>query len=287
VKAKANAAAKAKANAAAKAKADAVAKAKADAAVKAKAEAEANARAEAAANGAPDEQPDDQIEDQSEEQGDEQADGKTTLLPDRQIVMTLFSGSLCPLCHRVRITLAEKEIDFNTVPVDGARPPGDLSEINPYNSVPTLVDRDIVIYDSRTILDYLEERFPHPPLMPIDPMRRARLRLGMYHIETDWYPQLKKAQSSNRKVANKARKVLEEALLSQVSIFQSSRYFLNDEFSLLDCSLASILWRLPPLNITYASNRRLKPVWQYAKRIFERPSFRLSLTEAEADLAPR
>jgi len=235
--------------------------------------------ADAALNDAPD--------DQADDEADEQGDGKTTLLPDRQIVMTLFSGSLCPLCHRVRITLAEKEIEFNTVPVDGARPPGDLSEINPYNSVPTLVDRDIVIYDSRTILDYLEERFPHPPLMPIDPMRRARLRLGMYHIETDWYPQLKKAQSSNRKVAGKAKKVLEEALLSQVSIFQSSRYFLNDEFSLLDCSLASILWRLPPLNITYASNRRLRPVWQYAKRIFERPSFRMSLTEAEADLAPR
>lgn len=282
---KARAAAAAKVEA--KAKADAAAKARARAAAKAEAKAEAKAAAKAGAKAEADEQPEELAEELTEEeQAEEQGDGKSTLLPDRQIVMTLFSGSLCPLCHRVRITLAEKEIEFNTVPVDGARPPGDLSEINPYNSVPTLVDRDIVIYDSRTILDYLEERFPHPPLMPIDPMRRARLRLGMYHIETDWYPQLKKAQSSNRKVANKAKKVLEEALLSQVSIFQSSRYFLNDEFSLLDCSLASILWRLPPLNITYASNRRLKPVWQYAKRIFERPSFRLSLTEAEADLAP-
>ena len=213
-------------------------------------------------------------------------DFKSSLPPDRQLVMTLFSGSLCPQCHRVRITLAEKEIDFKTVPVDGSSMPEDLSEINPYNSVPTLVDRDIVIYDSRTILDYLEERFPHPPLMPIDPMRRARLRLGMYHIETDWYPQLKKAQSANRKVADRAKKVLEEALVSQVSIFRSNRYFLNDEFSLLDCSVASILWRLPRLDIPM-SQPRLKPIWRYAKRVFERPSFRLSLTDAEAELEPR
>ena len=143
-----------------------------------------------------------------------------------------------------------------------------------------------MIYDSRTILDYLEERFPHPPLMPIDPMRRARLRLGMYHIETDWYPQLRKAQSANRKVADKARKVLEEALVSQVSIFRSNRYFLNDEFSLLDCSIASILWRLPNLDIPI-SQPRLKPVWKYARRVFDRPSFRLSLTEAEAELEQR
>ena len=156
---------------------------------------------------------------------DTESDFKSSLPPDRQLVMTLFSGSLCPQCHRVRITLAEKEIAFKTVPVDGSSGAGDLSEINPYNSVPTLVDRDIVIYDSRTILDYLEERFPHPPLMPIDPMRRARLRLGMYHIETDWYPQLKKAQSANRKVADKAKKVLEEELLSQVSIFRSKPLF--------------------------------------------------------------
>ena len=214
------------------------------------------------------------------------SDTRSYPLPDRQLVMTLFSGSLCPLCHRVRITLAEKEIDFKTVPVDGSKTPDDLSEINPYNSVPTLVDRDIVIYESRTILDYLEERFPHPPLMPIDPMRRARLRLGMYHIETDWYPQLRKAQSPNRRVADKAKKVLEEALVSQVSIFRSSRYFLNDEFSLLDCSVASILWRLPTIDIPI-SHQRLRPVWQYAKRVFERPSFRLSLTDAEAELDPR
>ena len=217
---------------------------------------------------------------------DTESDFKSSLPPDRQLVMTLFSGSLCPQCHRVRITLAEKEIAFKTVPVDGSSAPGDLSEINPYNSVPTLVDRDIVIYDSRTILDYLEERFPHPPLMPIDPMRRARLRLGMYHIETDWYPQLKKAQSANRKVADKAKKVLEEELLSQVSIFRSNRYFLNDEFSLLDCSIASILWRLPSLGVPM-SQPRLKPVWRYAKRVFERPSFRLSLSDAEAELEPR
>lgn len=217
---------------------------------------------------------------------DTEGDLKSSLPPDRQLVMTLFSGSLCPLCHRVRITLAEKEIDFKTVPVDGSSTPEDLSEINPYNSVPTLVDRDVVIYESRTILDYLEERFPHPPLMPIDPMRRARIRLGMYHLENDWYPQLKKAQSANRKVADKARKLLEEALVSQVSIFRSNRYFLNDEFSLLDCSVASILWRLPNLDISM-SQPRLKPVWRYAKRVFERPSFRLSLTDAEAELEER
>ncbi len=217
---------------------------------------------------------------------DTEGDLKSSLPPDRQLVMTLFSGSLCPLCHRVRITLAEKEIDFKTVPVDGSSTPEDLSEINPYNSVPTLVDRDVVIYESRTILDYLEERFPHPPLMPIDPMHRARIRLGMYHLESDWYPQLKKAQSANRKIADRAKKLLEEALVSQASIFRSNRYFLNDEFSLLDCSVASILWRLPKLDIPM-SQPRLKPVWRYAKRVFERPAFRLSLTDAEAELEER
>lgn len=202
---------------------------------------------------------------------------------DRQLTLTLFSAPSCPQCHRVRIALAEKELDYKTVFVHAGQKLEDLAELNPYNSVPTLVDRDIVLYDTNVILEYLDERFPHPPLMPMDPITRARFRLAMHHIEVDWYGQLKKLSSSSSRIVEGARRVLRETLITHANMFRDHQYFMNENFSILDCSLAPVLWRLPSLKVEMPK-KKSHPVCQYAKRIFMRPSFRKSLTEIEAEL---
>ena len=208
---------------------------------------------------------------------------RSSLLLDRQLTLTLFSSPSCPQCHRVRIVLAEKELDYKLIMVNVGQKLSDLAEINPYNSVPTLVDRDIVLYDTKVILEYLDERFPHPPLLPMDPITRARVRLALYHIEVDWYGQLKKLTSSSSRIVTGARKTLQETLTANAHMFKAHRYFMNDEFSMLDCSLAPIFWRLPSLKVEMPQ-KKSHPVYQYTKRIFTRPSFRKSLTEIEAEL---
>jgi len=206
------------------------------------------------------------------------------LVASRRSVMTLFSDPLCPQSHRTRIVLAEKDITVDVIHIDPDNKPEDLAELNPYNSVPTLVDRELVLYDARVIMEYLDERFPHPPLMPVDPVSRAKSRIALYHIERDWYSLLGDLGSgSERKIAT-ARKVIRESLLSSIEVFSVKPYFLSDEFSLVDCSVAPILWRLPSFGIELPP--QAKPVKQYADRLFNRPSFRESLSEQELELRP-
>ena len=204
-------------------------------------------------------------------------------LLDRQFTLKLYSAPSCPQCHRVRFVLSEKELDYETILVEGNNKPLELAEINPYNSVPTLVDRDIVLYDARIILEYLDERYPHPPLVPPDPISRANFRQALYHIEVDWYSQVKRLSSPSKRIADSAKKIMHEMLMSNVSAFKAHHYFWDDEFSLLDCSIAPILWRLPNLKADIPSKSSY-PIRRYAKRIFERPTFRKSLTEAEAEI---
>lgn len=199
--------------------------------------------------------------------------------------MTLFSDPTCPHSHRVRIVLAEKGISLDVVDVEAASLPEDLIELNPYNSVPTLVDRDLVLYDSRVIAEYLDERFPHPPLMPVDPVSRARFRLALYHIERDWYSLVDDLERGDKRTANKARKALRESLLSSSELFGLKPFFMSDEFSLVDCSIGPILWRLPHWEVDLPPSHG-RNIIKYAETLFSRPSFRASLTELEQEMRP-
>jgi RNA polymerase-associated protein len=197
--------------------------------------------------------------------------------------MTLFSKPTCIHSHRTRLVLAEKNINIEIASVDGPDLPEDLMDLNPYHTVPTLVDRDLVLYDSRVIIEYLDERFPHPPLMPVDPVTRAQFRLALFRIETDWYQFAEQFDNDgDRKLASKSRKMLRESILASVDLFAAKQYFLSDEFSLVDCSIAPILWRLPVYGIDLGS--QAEPIEMYMKRVFERRSFQESLTELEQEM---
>lgn len=197
--------------------------------------------------------------------------------------MTLFSNPTCFQSHRARLVMAEKSISIDVVDVDGVNLPEDLLDLNPYHSVPTLVDRDLVLYDSRVIIEYLDERFPHPPLMPVDPVTRAQFRLALFRIERDWYSQAELIEdAADKRAATRARKILTESIVASTQVFAMKKFFLSDEFSLVDCSIAPILWRLPVYGITLDS--AAAPVQKYMDEVFSRPSFQLSLTELEQEM---
>ena len=205
------------------------------------------------------------------------------VIANRRSVMTLFSKPTCIHSHRTRLVLAEKNINIDIADVDGPDLPEDLMDLNPYHTVPTLVDRDLVLYDSRVIIEYLDERFPHPPLMPVDPVTRAQFRLALFRIETDWYQLAEQFElNGERKLATKSRKLLRDSILASVDLFSAKKYFLSDEFSLVDCSIAPILWRLPVYGIELGS--QAEPIEMYMKRVFERRSFQQGLTELEQEM---
>jgi RNA polymerase-associated protein len=193
-------------------------------------------------------------------------------------VLTLYSSNDDSQCHRVRLVLAAKGVVYDLVPVTAKNPPEDLLDLNPYNSVPTLVDRDLVLYDTGVICEYLDERYPHPPLMPVDPLSRARLRLATVRIERDWLPFVAQIQAGGRP-AETARKRLREALLAAVPLFKAAKFFLNPELSLADCALAPLIWRLPSLGV--ALPREAHVIIDYGERIFRNPGFTRSLTPEE------
>jgi RNA polymerase-associated protein len=162
-------------------------------------------------------------------------------IPNRRSVMTLFSRPTDIHSHRTRLVLAEKNINIEIVNVMGPELPEDLMDLNPYHTVPTLVDRDLTLYDSRVIIEYLDERFPHPPLMPVDPVTRAQFRLALFRIETDWYSLAEEADPIDGKLSSKSRKMLRESILQSAELFSARPYFLSDEFSLVDCSMRAAL----------------------------------------------
>src|ERR1051325_7101859 len=155
------------------------------------------------------------------------------ILSSRRSIMTLFSAPNDPWSHRTRIVLAEKGISIDIVSVEPGKFPEDLLDLNPYHSVPTLVDRDLVLYDSRVIVEYLDERFPHPPLMPVDPVTRAQFRLALYRIERDWYGLVQQIeQEGTGKEAGRLKKMLRDTILASTDLFKVKPFFLSDEFSL-------------------------------------------------------
>jgi len=205
------------------------------------------------------------------------------VIANRRSVMTLFSDATCPQSHRVRIVLAEKGITVEIISIDPDNLPEDLIDLNPYQGVPTLVDRELVLYDPEVVTEYLDERFPHPPLMPVDPVSRARSRLALYRIQSDWYSLLGDLESKTDKVAARARKTLRDSLTSSAEVFAAKPFFLSDEFSLVDASVAPVLWRLKHYKIELPVQARA--VTEYAERLFARDSFQASLTEAERELS--
>lgn len=205
------------------------------------------------------------------------------VIANRRSVMTLFSRPTDIHSHRTRLVLAEKNINIEIVNVQGSELPEDLMDLNPYHTVPTLVDRDLTLYDSRVIIEYLDERFPHPPLMPVDPVMRAQFRLALFRIETDWYSLAEEAESmADGRLSSKSRKLLRESILQSAELFGARPYFLSEEFSLVDASIAPILWRLPMYGIELGS--QAEPIEKYMARVFARHSFQRSLTELEQEM---
>jgi RNA polymerase-associated protein len=200
---------------------------------------------------------------------------------NKRSVMTLYSDPADHYCHRVRLVLAEKNITYEVEDIDPLNVPEEVMELNPYGSLPTLVDRDLRLYESRIIMEYLDERFPHPPLLPVDPGSRSTSRLLMYRVDNDWY-RLMDIIMSGKKEVSKARKELRESLISTSPVFSAKPYFMSDEFTLVDCSIAPLLWRLQELGVELPANA--KGIHEYSKRIFEKESFIKSLSEAEQEM---
>jgi RNA polymerase-associated protein len=204
------------------------------------------------------------------------------VVANRRSIMTLFTDSTDLECHRVRIVLAEKGINVDIITVEPDSFPEELAEVNPYSSVPTLVDRELVLYEPQVIMEYLDERFPHPPLMPVDPVSRAEMRLMLYRIKHDWDSHIKTILDGDKKAAEQSRKELLDSFTSVNPLFEQKPFFMSDEFSLVDCATAAILWRLPALGIELPKSA--KAIIDYQERMFERESFKQSLTEAEQEM---
>jgi RNA polymerase-associated protein len=197
--------------------------------------------------------------------------------------MALYSSDRSIHCHRVRFVLAEKGINVDIINIsDDESAAADLAELNPYNETPTLVDRDLLLHNAGVINDYLDERYPHPPLMPVDPVSRARLRLIHHRVIRDWYPMADEIENTAPAKVDKIRQQLKESIVSANDLFKESDYVLSDELSLVDCTLAPLFWRLPVYGIDLG-----KPgasIQGYIQRLISRPSFKVSLTRAEREM---
>ena len=204
----------------------------------------------------------------------------------KRSVMTLFSDARDHYSHRVRIVLAEKGVTVEVVDVDLKHKPEELADLNPYNTLPTLVDRDdLSLYESKVIMEYIDERFPHPPLLPVYPVARAKSRLWMYSLERVWSPLVVKIQGSkNKEHVARARKDLKESFVSIAPIFSEKPFFMSDDFTIVDCCLGPILWRLSLMEIELPKTRQTQPLLNYMERLFQREAFQSSLTEPEREM---
>ncbi|MBB6339974.1 RNA polymerase-associated protein [Pseudomonas fluvialis] len=198
--------------------------------------------------------------------------------------LTLFSDPVSHYSHRVRLVLAEKGLVADLQEIPAGQCPARLAELNPYGSLPTLADRDLALYEPAVIMEYLEERYPHPPLLPVYPVARANSRLLMHRIQRDWCSLVDQLLDPKVKEAAKvvARKELRESLTGVSPLFADKPYFLSEDLSLVDCCLLPILWRLPLMGIELP--RPAKPLLDYMERSFAREAFRASLSAVERDM---
>ncbi len=194
-------------------------------------------------------------------------------------MMILYSGTSCPFSHRCRIVLHEKDMDFEIKDVDLREVPEEIAVMNPYGQVPVLVERDLTLYESNIIDEYIDERFPHPQLMPADPVMRARTRLFLFNIERDLFSHLPDVVNGTSKTAEKARTIIRDNLTQIAPIFAKQKYMLGDEYSMLDVAIAPLLWRLDHYDIHLP--KPAAPLLKYAERIFSRPAFIATLTPIE------
>lgn len=193
-------------------------------------------------------------------------------------MMNLYSGTTDPFSHRCRIVLYEKGMDFQVIDVDLYNKPEDIAVINPYNRVPVLVDRDLILYDSNIINEYIDERFPHPQLMPPDPIMRARARQLLHTVELELFSHIEPLEK-NVKTADKSRQHLRDRLTELTAIFSKQKYMLGEEFSMLDVAIAPLLWRIDHYGIDLPKSAA--PLLKYAERIFSRQGFIDALTPSE------
>lgn len=197
----------------------------------------------------------------------------------KRSMMTLYVDPKDINGHVVNIVLAEKGINAEIILVNEGEIPGQLFEINPYGTTPTLIDRDLVLYDMHIIMEYLDERFPHPPLLPVYPIARAKARLMMYRIEKDWFSLLSTMENASSQQAKAANRELFNSLVSLAPLFVEKPFFLSDEFSLVDCCLSALLWRLEKLGLQLPP--KAKPIKTYSTQLFERQAFKASIIESE------
>lgn len=200
--------------------------------------------------------------------------------------MTFYSDGTSHYSHRVRIVLAEKGVTVETIDVDPDNKPEDLASLNPYNTLPTLVDRDLVLYEADIMMEYLDERFPHPPLFPVYPVARAQSRLWIYRIKKDWCTLVDTLMAGDGTPSQleKKRKELRESLISIAPIFSEKPFFMSDEFTIVDCCVAPILWRLPAMKIDLGKGKTVKPLVEYKDRLFARESILASFSEQEKEM---
>ena len=200
--------------------------------------------------------------------------------------MTFYSDGTSHYSHRVRIVLAEKGVAVETIDIDSDSKPEDLATLNPYNTLPTLVDRELVLYEADIMMEYLDERFPHPPLFPVYPVARAQSRLWIFRIKKDWCSLVDTIMAGSGKPSqlDKIRKELRESLISIAPIFGEKPYFMSEEFTIVGCCVTPILWRLPIMGIELPKTKTTKPLLDYRDRLFERESVMASLSEQEKEM---
>jgi len=203
-----------------------------------------------------------------------------TTLANRRSAILLFSLPDCLHSHRTRLVIKEKEISAELHEIDINNISEEIKSISPYDDFPTLVDRELVLQNSRVIIEYLDERFPHPPLLPVDPVARAKFRLALDKIENEWYPEFDKAYK-NGVLDNAFRDKIQSYFLEIVPLINDD-FFMSTEFGLVDCSLAPLLWRIKCLNMEIKENKEI--VDAYSERIFNRVSFQESLSETEQEM---
>lgn len=203
----------------------------------------------------------------------------------RRSTMTLFSDAACQYSHRVRMVLAEKGVAVEIEEVVPGLVLEELAELNPYGTTPTLADRDLALYDTMVMMEYLDERFPHPPLLPVYPVARAHSRQYMHRIERDWCAVAEEVlRGADIKRAERLRQELRDSLLGVAAVFADKPFFMSDEFTLVDCCMAPLLWRLDVLGVKLPNVRQAKPLVSYMQRLFDRPAFRASLTDTERSM---
>ncbi|MCW5602762.1 glutathione S-transferase N-terminal domain-containing protein [Nitrosomonas sp.] len=194
-------------------------------------------------------------------------------------MMTLYSTATCPFSHRCRIVLHEKDMDFQVIDVDPHNKPEDLAVISPYGRVPVLIERDLVLYESNIINEYIDDRFPHPQLMPAEPVMRARARLLLHRFEQELFCHIDAIEQNDQKVADKTRVAIADSLTLIAPIFEKQKFMLGDEYSMLDVAIAPLLWRLDHYAIRLP--KQAAPLLKYSERLFSRPLFIDALTPSE------